>query len=524
MIGGDEIVMGRPAHELLNEIPDRIGNRIWELIEKHPDKTVLMEEGRSWTYSQLGKAILAAKKHLFDHEVHEGDRVMMILENCCTAVAFLIAASDLNIWIAMINARMSIDELDRIYEDCDPSHLLFMSGVSPEAKAYGKHHGAKDALDPLLGSFSYKARLGARPEAHAVSKEGKDQVCVMIYTSGTTGHPKGVMLTHGNIAFIATVSGALRGLNIKDKVYAVLPISHIFGLASTCLGSLFAGSTIYLEPRFNPQKCLNILVNEKMTVLQGVPPMYSALIQRLKAENINAKDLSLRYMSVGGASLDKETKDVTENFFKLPLHNGYGLTETSPTVCQARFNENLNNCSVARPIPGVEIKLVRENGSQVDQGEIGELWVKGPNVMKGYFRKPEATKEVLNDAGWFNTQDLASQDEYGNVDIVGRTKEMIVRSGFNVYPAEVEAVLNAHENIIQSAVVGVPIDGDEDVIAYVQVQEGTILSEDELKAYCKTLLTAYKRPSRIIILHVLPASSTGKILKNELKARAKLLV
>lgn len=514
MIAGDEILAGKTAQEIFEALPERVSWKVKENISTSPEKLALVEASGAWTYTQLGQAIEEAKSYLLENGVTPGDRLMLVLENCRAGVAFLLAASELDVWAAVVNARMTTGELQAIIEDCDPRLVLFFTEVSPEASTHAAKLEAVQQDVSSLGVFSLLARAGGVQER--VEEKGRDQVCAMIYTSGTTGKPKGVMLTHRNVAFIASVSGAMRGLTAEDVVYAVLPISHAFGLCSTCMGGLFAGATIYLEPRFDVKKCLSALRDWNVTVFQGVPPMYSVMIEALKSDEFDLAELNLRYISVGGAPLDPETKEKTEHFFGMPLHNGYGLTETSPTISQARLNEGLKNCSVGRPIPGVEIKIVDANAQEVGAGETGELWARGPNVMKGYFRNEVETKKVLTHDGWFNTQDLARLDEDGNIVIAGRTKEMIVQSGFNVYPAEVEATLNRHPYITQSAVVGVQVPGNEQVHAFVQVHAGEEVSVEDIRAYCKEHLTAYKRPSQITILEALPASSTGKILKRKL--------
>lgn len=331
------------------------------------------------------------------------------------------------------------------------------------------------------------------------------------------------MLTHSNVLFASALSGRIRHLDEHSYVFAALPMSHSFGLTSCCLATLLYGGALYFEPKFSAQKCLKTLVDQKVTIFMGVPPMYSSLIDEIKRQGINTHELNLTYLFIGGASLDMETKRYIEGVFGMVLHNGYGLTETSPTVSALRYNTQLNNLSCGRPIPGIEIKLLAENGQEVQTGDVGELWTRGPHVMKGYYNKPEMTAAVLMDDGWLNTQDLARLDEDGNLYIVGRTKELIIRSGFNVYPAEVEAAINEHDSVIQSAVVGVTEDHNEVVIAFVQMSEGQSLSQDELRAFCKERLSPYKVPARFIFLDHFPASGSGKILKNQLKTIAEEL-
>ena len=225
----------------------------------------------------------------------------------------------------------------------------------------------------------------------------------------------------------------------------------------------------------------------------------------------------LRFMYSGGSPLDPDLKLRVEQQFGLPMHNGYGLTETGPTISQTRLYLPLDNCSVGYPLPGVETKVVSDTGEVLPANEVGELWVKGPNIMKGYFRKPEQTAEVLID-DWFNTGDLVSRDETGAIHIAGRTKELIIRSGFNVYPPEVEAVLSSHPDVSLCAVLGKIVDGDEMIVAYVQLVAGRALKPAVLIDYARRSLSGYKIPGRIEILDQLPTAPSGKILKHQLKS------
>lgn len=517
MIGGDEIIMGRCASDLLEELPDRVSHKIAQWIEKTPQAIAIHETLRTWSYGQLGDAIAAAKKHLQSYQVRAGDRIMLIAENCCALIAYVLAASDLNVWVAIINARLSAAEIDAMLLDCEPRQVIYTIECSNDAKQHAKRLGATFQQHPLLGNIAFSGTLNSTTET--VYHSAADQVFTMIYTSGTTGKPKGVMLTHRNIAFIASLSGALRGLTCDDRVYAVLPISHVFGLASTCMGTLFAGGSLFLAPRFDAQRALVTLVEQRITILQGVPPMFSALIEHLKTKAIHPEDLHLRYMSCGGAVLDPETKKTTEDYLGLTLNNGYGMTESSPTISQTRIQEPLQSCTTGRPIPGVEVRLMNNKGTAVTNKEVGELWVRGPNIMKGYFRKPAQTAQIIDVDGWLNTQDLAQIDTAGNITIIGRTKELIVRSGFNVYPAEVEAVLNAHPAITHSAVIGKKSQGDESILAFVQPTANAQLSTEQLQQYCRQKLSAYKCPASFTIMAKLPTTASGKILKSRLKER-----
>jgi acyl-CoA synthetase (AMP-forming)/AMP-acid ligase II len=258
------------------------------------------------------------------------------------------------------------------------------------------------------------------------------------------------------------------------------------------------------------------LERDGLTLLYGTPAIFNQLLQYAKLRKISAlKFPALRIITSSGAPLDPATKSATENLFGMVLHNGYGITECSPTIALTRPEAPRSDISVGPVFPGVEIQLLGSDRRPVPAGEVGELQVRGPNIMKGYYRAAEETAAAIDTDGWFNTRDLARLDD-GNLFIVGRTKDLIVRRGFNVYPAEVEAVLNSHPAVARSAVVGRALEGDEEVIAYVQLLPETPLSPAELAAHAARHLAAYKRPSQIVIVQTMPTTPSGKIAKAEL--------
>jgi len=352
-----------------------------------------------------------------------------------------------------------------------------------------------------------------------VETDRSRQVAALLYTSGTTGNPKGVMLTHRNLLFSAKLVGAQR--EPTDKAYCVLPISHIVGYSNILIASLMAGATVQLVPRFDPAALVSAIVNDGITLIFGVPAMYQRLLEYKAVAGIEELPRGkLRRLAVAGAPLDVTLKSKIEAEFGLPLGNGYGITECAPGIAVVHAETPRNDDAVGSLITGIEARLVGPGGRAVAPGEVGELHVRGPNVMRGYYRAPEATAAVIDADGWFNTGDLARFD--GDIlYIVGRTKELIIRSGFNVYPPEVEAVLNEHPAVVQSAVIGRPVPGNEEVVAYVQLLPGSIATPADLMAHVARLLAPYKRPFEIIVLDTLPAGSTGKILKHRLADAAR---
>ena len=360
-----------------------------------------------------------------------------------------------------------------------------------------------------------------RPEP--LSEDPSVQVAALLYTSGTTGDPKGVMLTHRNLLYIARLSSALRMLVPGDRIYGALPMSHVYGLASVCLGTLFAGACVHLEPWYTPLELLHVLAHDGITILQGVPAMYAMLLDYTRRSGAPIDAPALRFCYAGGSPLSPALKADVERAFGVPLHNGYGLTEASPTIAHTRLDAPRDDCSVGMLLPGLEMRiadLADPRHGDAPEGEVGELWVRGPNVMRGYYRDPALTARTIDPEGWLNTGDIARRDPDGALFIVGRTKDLIIRSGFNVYPVEVESVLNAHPAVLQSAVVGRAVDGNEAVVAFVELSPGATATQEQIGRFAAERLAPYKRPAEIVILPALPKTPAGKILKQRLRAMA----
>ena len=512
---------------LLAGLPARVDAIPRMVASRTPDAPALMEAGRLLSYRALVEAIDRQAAQLAELGVRRGDRVLLVSENCAAQVTLMFAAATLDAWIVNVNARLSAPELDAIRVHSGARIVAYTAAVSPEARAHAERDnreaGARAYGDLMIGPLN---------EDCAPEPQAAEPIAALVYTTGTTGQPKGVMLSHRNLLFVAAVSSRLRGLAPQDRAWGVLPISHVYGLTSVMLGTLSAGACLQLAPRFTPDGMLAAIRDEGLTIVQGVPAMYARLLEKL---DDNAGDSGrplasrLRFAYAGGSPLDPDLKRRVESALGVPLHNGYGLTEAAPTVSQTRLDAPRADTSVGTAIPGVELRIVGKDGLALASGEAGELWVRGPNVMQGYYRAPEQTVEAIKPGGWLNTGDMAIQDPDGALFIVGRTRELIIRSGFNVFPLEVETVLNAHPAVTQSAVVGrLLADGNEEVVAFVQpaprarpgTHEGAQLSADALRAWAAERLAPYKRPSRIVLMAALPAASTGKVLKHVLKTMA----
>jgi acyl-CoA synthetase (AMP-forming)/AMP-acid ligase II len=509
----------RPVEEILAGLPDRISRLVFAWAERDPASPALTDGDRTLSYAAYAAEVRRLLGWFVEAGVRPGDRVMLVSENGLALPPLVMAASEGDAWAVIVNARLSAREIDQIRDHSGARRVFYCLEGSPDAAAHAERHGA--AVHDLdgLGRVAMGPLLDAVPEP--VDADAAGQVAALIYTSGTTGNPKGVMLTHRNLLYIAAVSGGLRGLDHQDRVYGVLPISHVFGLASMFLGSTYAGALLRLAPRFDPARVAASLESEGITVLQGVPAMYARLREHLAATGRDRLSTpALRYLSAGGSPLDPALKAAVEALFGIPLHNGYGLTESAPTVSQTRHDAPRADCSSGPLLPGLEAKLVGPEGAAVEAGGVGELWVRGPNVMKGYYKAPDETAAVIDAEGWLNTRDLARFED-DCLWIVGRTRELIIRSGFNVYPPEVEAVLNSHPEVTQSAVVGRKVEGNEEVIAFVQLRPGAAADADALARFAAERLAPYKRPQEILLLEAFPASATGKVLKHRLAALAQ---
>jgi len=506
------------ASELLSSLPERICDIVPRWSKLSPDRLALVETSGSWTYQQLESAVGETERWLIGLSVRSGDRVVIVFENCRAFVAILFALARLDAWPVLVNSRLSAQEVDAIREHCGARRIIYTTSVSAQAREHAKRHGAVAQDVPAFGPVAV-GPLNEQVEPEPLDPEAVHRVAALIYTSGTTGLPKGVMLTHRNLLFIAAVSAKIRSLTTEDRLYAVLPMSHAVGLSVVFLGAMLSGATLYLSPRFDPVAALATLDKERLTVVLGAPSMFSLLADYAKMKGLTSlKFPSLRIISSSGAPLQPVLKSQIESLFGMTLYNGYGVTECSPNISQAVVGERRTDTSVGRVLPSVEVQLVGADQKTVAEGEVGELWVRGPNVMKGYYRAPEETAAAINRDGWFNTRDLAHL-ENGYLFIVGRTKELIIRFGENVYPAEVEAVLNAHPAVVRSAVIGRTVDGTqggEEVIAYVELAPSTKVSESDLAQHAAQHLAPYKRPSQILFVSAMPLTPTGKVIKGEL--------
>ena len=346
-----------------------------------------------------------------------------------------------------------------------------------------------------------------------------EDTAIILYTSGTTGKPKGAELTHSNVLLNSFIGKDLAQLTKSDKVIMSLPLFHVYGQVIMMLSSILSGASLIVLPRFDPVEVLKAMESYKANVFGGVPTMYWALLNSLDDSKVDVNVISnnLRVCSAGGSSLPLEVLKNFEERFKVPILEGYGLSETSPGITFNHLGRKRKPGSVGQPVWGIEIKVFDENDKEVKTTETGEIVVRGHAVMKGYYNNIEGTQNALR-GGWFHTGDIGYYDEEGYLYIVDRVKDMIIRGGYNVYPRELEEVLIKHDDVSLVAVIGVPHDEwGEEIKACIVLKEGANCSEEDIIAFAKSNIAAYKYPRLIEFYDSLPLNATGKILKTELR-------
>jgi len=498
-----------------------------------PTKAAYHFMGKDTTYNEFDQSVSVFASALQDLGVEKGDHVAFLLGNTPHFLISLYATMRLGATAIPINPIYSPDEIMYIVHNSDAKVIIALdlllplvekaAAALPTVEKYIICETSPETPENMAAlPEEVKAKVHSFARLLATNKPDvevmpldENETAIILYTSGTTGRPKGAMLTHKNIYSNARDIASYLGFTETDRVVATLPVFHVFALSVVVNAPLLTGATVLLVPRFSPADVFNTVREQKATVFAAVPTMYNFLHQFPdgKTEDFATVRLAIS----GGSSLPVSLLHEFEEKFDVRISEGYGLSEASPVTCFNPLDRDRIPGSIGTNIINVENKVVDELGVEVGVDEVGELIVRGPNVMKGYYKLPEDTAAAIKD-GWLYTGDMAKRDENGYFYIVDRKKDLVIVGGFNVYPREIEEVLFAHRDIVEAAVVGLPDpDFGESILAFIVLKEGIEVDAEALEKYCAARLAKYKVPKRFEFLEELPKNATGKILRRSLK-------
>jgi long-chain acyl-CoA synthetase len=485
-----------------------------DAAERSPDNIAFKLDDVELSYAALNEGSARMAGVLKAAGIGPGDRVGIMLPNVPYFPIAYYGVLRLGAVVVPMNVLLKGREVKYYLEDPGAKALIAWHDFA-EAAEEGSRELDIETLVVRPGEF--EQLLGEAEPARELVDRAESDTAVILYTSGTTGSPKGAELTHANLLTNCRVNvETLIQITEDDRLLGALPLFHSFGQTCTMNSAIYARAMVSLIPRFDPVKALEILQRDEITIFEGVPTMYNAM--RAVPDHKEYDTSNLRLCISGGASLPVETLTSFEQEFNCKILEGYGLSETSPVASFNHPDKERKPGSIGTPIEGVELKLVDDDGNDSAPGEVGEIAIRGHNVMKGYWRKPEATAESIDADGWFKTGDMAKIDDDGYFFIVDRKKDLIIRGGYNVYPREVEEVLYAHTAVLEVAVVAVPHDElGEEVGAAVVLNAGESASADDIREYCKAEVAAYKYPRHVWFIDELPKGPTGKILKREIE-------
>ncbi len=511
--------------------------------------------GATTTYAELGEQIARAAEGLRKRGVRKGDRVALVLPNCPQHVVAFYAALRLGAVVVEHNPLYTPRELRHQFEDHGATVAIVWDKVArtvqelpadlgvttiisvditrgmPASKRFALRlpvPAARKAREQLTakvsGTITWESLIASRRLKASVPRPERDDLALIQYTSGTTGLPKGVMLSHLNLAVNAAQARAWvptieRGTSV---VYAVLPLFHAYGLTLCLTFAMSMGSRLVLFPKFDPDLVLDVVKKHPATFLPAVPPIYERLVQAAEKRRVSLSGIDIAIS--GAMSLPQSIVDLWESKTGGYLVEGYGLSECSPVLMANPVGATRRAGTVGLPLPGTELRVVDPDDPDTDRafGEEGELLARGPQVFSGYWRKTDETAKVFTTDGWFRTGDIVTMDPDGFVRIVDRIKELIVTGGFNVSPTEVEDALRGFEGVADVAVVGLPHRrGGEDVVAAVVMEPGASFDEEAIRAFGRDCLTAYKVPKHVVQVDELPRSIVGKVIRR--KVRDQLL-
>jgi long-chain acyl-CoA synthetase len=504
---------------------------------QYPDRTAIVLGDTRLSYADVDSFANMVANLLVSRGIQPGDKVALTCPNLPYFTVVYYGILKAGATVVPLNVLLKGREVAYHLGDSDAKAYFCFEGTPELPMGQAGHEGFTQAEkcehffvitadlaapSPIDGTETLAQAMGGQPNTFDTVATDEDDTAVILYTSGTTGQPKGAELRHRNMRDNALAGQDLFGATADDPdtFLCVLPLFHSFG-QTVCQNGAFAfGGTVVMLPRFEAHAALQLMLKEKITFFAGVPTMYWGLLGALGEDpglDVSQIARNLRVAVAGGSALPVEVHKDFEKKFGVTILEGYGLSETSPVASFSAYGAPVRVGSIGTPIPGVEMKLIDPEWNEVEGADrIGEIAIKGHNVMKGYYNRPEATAEVIRD-GWFRSGDLARRDEDGWYYIVDRSKDMIIRGGYNVYPREIEEVLMTHEAVSLAAVIGVPHESHgEEIKAVVIRNPGAAITEDELIEWAKEQMANYKYPRIVEFVDALPMTSTGKILKREL--------
>jgi len=507
---------------------------------RYADRDAVVLGDTRLTYAQVDAAANQVANLLVERGIEPGDKVALTCPNLPYFTIVYYGILKAGATVVPLNVLLKAREVAYHLDDSDAKAYFCFEGTDDLPMAKEGHGGFEQtdgcehffvitadpgAPSPVEGTETLGSAIAQQPPTFETVQTDEDDTAVILYTSGTTGQPKGAELRHRNMRDNAWSGKELFGADADhpDTYLCVLPLFHSFGQTVIQNGAFAFGGTVVMLPRFEPRAALALMAKEEVTFFAGVPTMYWGLLGALD-DSVDVKKLAshLRVAAAGGAALPGEVHRDFQKKFGVTILEGYGLSETSPVASFSPYGEEVRVGSIGVPIPGVEMTLLQpDSWDEIDFGDdpenaVGEIAIKGHNIMKGYYDRAEATEEVIHD-GWFRTGDLGRRDKDGWYYIVDRSKDMIIRGGFNVYPREIEEVLLTHEDVSLAAVIGVPHESHgEEIKAYVILDDGATTTPDELVAWGKEQMANYKYPRQVEIVKDLPMTATGKILKREL--------
>jgi acyl-CoA synthetase (AMP-forming)/AMP-acid ligase II len=489
-----------------------IADNLVAAARAHGERPAVRLDEHVLTYQRLDAAARAVAGDLRARGIEPGDRIGLVLPNVPAFPVLCYGALYAGALVVPMNPLLKAGEVEYYLRDSEMSLVYHWDGGGdsvPEAAAtVGIPRIPVGALGPT--------GLAGQPVTAPVERAEAD-TAVILYTSGTTGRPKGAELTHHNLDSNArTTAETLLGLTPEDVVMGCLPLFHVFGLTCGLNAAVVAAACLTVLPRFDPATALRVIARDAVTVFEGVPTMYAGMLHH--PDSATADLATLRLCVSGGAAMPVEIMTGFEKAFDCQVLEGYGLSETSPVVSFNHPGRPRKPGSIGFPVRGCEMRVVDDDGNTVPTGTAGEIVIRGENVMKGYWRRPEATAATVRN-GWLPTGDIAVQDDDGYYAIVDRKKDLIIRGGYNVYPREVEEALYAHPAVAEAAVVGIKdaVLGEE-IGAAVTLKPGQQADPDELREFVRGRIAAYKYPRKIWFVDALPKGPTGKILRREVRS------